>query len=48
MKGTWFKVVYDVVTITILFESAPKWFLRFQNVPRIEHQLPACVILPKY
>ena len=40
MKITCFKIAYDVVTLTILFESDPKWFLRFQNGPNIENLLP--------
>ena len=41
MKGIQFKVAYDVVTLTILFESSPKWFLHFHKGPHIKHLLPA-------
>ena len=44
-KGKRLKMAYNVVTLTILFESAPKWFLCFQNDPHVEHQLPELMCL---
>ena len=37
MKRMWFKIAYGVVTITILFEIAPKWFLHSRNGPYDDH-----------
>ena len=39
MKGMRFKMAYNVVTLTILFESAPKLFLHFKNGSHVKHQL---------
>ena len=40
-----FKMEYDVVTLTILFEIDPKWFLNFHNGTHVEHLLPALMRL---
>ena len=40
-----FKRTYGVVTLTLLFESAPKWFLYFQKGPHIKHQTPGLMRL---
>ena len=36
-----FKTAYNIVTLTILFESAQKLFLHFNNGPRVNHKLSA-------
>ena len=41
MKIMLFKMAYDVETLTILFENAPKWFFHFKNGPRVKHLLQA-------
>ena len=41
MKGIGFKMAYNVVTLTMLFESDPKWFLCFHNGPHVKHKLPS-------
>ena len=45
MKRMRFKMVYNVVTIIILFESTLQWFLCFHNGPHVENQLTALMHL---
>ena len=40
MKVMRFKMLHDAVTITILFESVPKWFFHFKKDSYDEDQLP--------
>ena len=39
MKGTRFKMVYDVVTLTIFFECTQHLFPHFNDGPQTEHRL---------